>query len=172
MSSRRPARLARLAAAGALTALAAACASFGGLRPAFAPLPEAVVFTSPAPASAILTTLEDSLTARGVAIQSVVPREGYLETRWYDLRSRAAVAEPIGDFDHVVRWRFFVDPIGLHTRVIAESVRRTGWDPSRPPRDLEAMLPPDHAGRLLMDSVLTAVPRGTRPAPPTSTRRD
>jgi hypothetical protein len=100
----------------------------------------------------------------------VVPNEGYLETRWFDLRSRVAVADPIGDFDQVVKLRFFVDPIGLHTRVIAESVRRTAWDPSRPPRDLEAMVPPEHPGRLLMDTVLAAVPRGTRPAPPTSTR--
>jgi hypothetical protein len=161
----RSARRARAVAALAFAAGAAACASFGGARPAFTPLPDAVVFTSPAPVSAILLTLRDTLTARGLAVQTLVPAEGYLETRWFDLRARASVPEPIGDFDRVVKLRFFVDPVATHARIIAESVRRTGWDPSRPPRDLEVMVAEDHPGRLLLDSVLAWVPRETTASP-------
>jgi hypothetical protein len=163
-------RFARCAAASALVAGAAACASFGGARPAFAPLPDAEVFASPAAVNVILTAVADSLTARGIGIQALVPAEGYLETGWFDLRSRTTVREPFAGLDQVVKLRLFVDPVGLHTRVIAESARRTRWDPSAPPRDLEVMVAADHAGRLLMDSVLAGVPRGTRAAPPASTR--
>jgi len=146
----------------ALVAGAAACASFGGARPAWAPLPDAEVFNSPWSPGEVLTSLEDSLVARGFVIQAIVPLEGYLETRWFDVASRRAVPEPFSDVDSVVKLRFFADPAGLHTRVIAEAVRRTAWDPSRPSRELEVMLPLDHPGRLLMDSLLALVPRGSR----------
>lgn len=169
-SRRASATLLRNAAAIVLLTGAAACASFGGARPAFAPFPEAVVFTSPEPVSAVLTTLQDSLTARGIAVQVLAPHEGYLETRWFDLAARRSVEAPFGGLDGVVKLRFFVDPVGLHTRVIAESVRRTSWDPSRPARELEVMVPEGHPGRMLMDSLLVAVPRGTRAPAATSTR--
>jgi len=117
----------------------------------------------------VLATLRDSLTARGFATQAMVPMEGYLETRWFDVVSRRATPEPFSDAEGVVKLRFFADPVGLHTRVIAEAVRRTAWDPSRPPRELEVMLPPDHPGRVLMDSLLALVPRGSRTAEPVST---
>jgi hypothetical protein len=146
----------------AFVAGAAACASFGGARPAWAPLPDAEVFTSPWSPEEVLTFLQDSLAARGFAIQLIVPPEGYLETRWFDVAARQAAAEPFSGADSVVKLRFFADPVGLHTRVIAEAVRRTAWDPSRPARELEAMLPPEHPGRLLMDSLLALVPRGSR----------
>ena len=153
--------LRRSAAALALVAGAAACASFGGTRPRFAPFPEAVVVNSSAPVDIVLTALQDSLAAHGLAVRVLAPREGYLETRWFDLAARLSVAAPFGGPDGVVKLRFFVDPVGLHTRIIAESVRRISWDPSRPERELEAMVPEGEPGRALLDSLLLAVPRGT-----------
>lgn len=155
-------RLRRGAALLAVVTGAAACASFGGARPRFAPMPEAVVFVSPDPVRVILQAIRDSLAPRGLAIQADAPGEGYLETRWYDLAARRTVDQPFTRLDQVVRLRFFVDPTGTRTRVVAESVRRIAWDPSRPERELEVMVPEGDPGRTLLEEVLRGVPRASR----------
>jgi hypothetical protein len=144
---------------------AVACASFGGARPRHAPLPDAVVIESSEPVTAILAGLRDSLTARGFAVRVDAPREGYLETGWYDVPAGRATREPFRHLADVVRVRLYVDRIGTRTRVIAEVVRRMAWDPSRPERELEVMVADSAPGRVLLDDVLRGVPRPEQRTP-------
>ncbi len=150
---------------GALAAALAACASFGGARPRWAPLPEAVVLASSAPLLTVFDGLRDSLVARGFTPAVDAPREGYLETRWYDLDAQRSVGDPFTGQDRVVRLRFFVDRHGTRTHVVAEVVRRIAWDPSRPARDLEAMVPEGMRGREILAAILSGVPADTVAAP-------
>lgn len=140
-----------------LAAALAACASFGGTRPRFATLPEAVVIESTMPVTDALTLLHDSLTAAGLTIAVYEPREGYIETRWYDVAAHQSVAPPYHRLDGTVRLRLYVDPVAAHSRVVAECVRRVRWDPSVPERELERMVPLGGPGRDLLERTLVAV---------------
>jgi len=132
----------------------AACASFGGIRPQERPIEGAVQLTvQPAPVPLVMA-LDSVVRARGLAVAAEAPSEGYLETRWFDLEARRSVPDPFGNFDRIVKLRFRVDPVQGKTRVIAECVLRTAWDPSVPERELERMAPEGHAGRVLLEEIL------------------
>jgi len=152
----------RLVAASCL--LAAGCQSFGGIRPRHSPLPESVRRMSPQPAAEVISLLEAAVRASGLEVARSAPREGYLETRWFDLDRRASVAPPFSGFDRVVKLRFYADPEQGRTRLLAECTVRIVWDPSLPERELERMVPEGHAGRALLDSIVAAVP-ATGPEP-------
>ena len=163
--------------AGALAAsawlLAAGCASFGGIRPEVRPIEGAVQLTvQPAPVP-LVAALDSVVRARGLAVLAEAPQEGWLETRWFDLDARRSVAGPFRNFDRIVKLRFRVDPVQGKTRVIAECVLRTAWDPSVPEVDLERMAPEGHDGRALLEDILKAagaVPIVAQPSTPTSTQ--
>jgi hypothetical protein len=151
---RETSRWAIVAAAAGL--LAAACAT-GGLRPRFGPVPRAILLTLPDSADVTVVQLTARVRELGLSVVRSVPREGYLETGWYDADLKQNTGEPFAKLDRVVKFRFFADPSQGHTRLVAECVRRLAWDPSMPPRDLERMVPDDHPGRAMLDSVLTVV---------------
>jgi hypothetical protein len=140
-----------------LAAALAACASFGGTRPRFAPLPDAVVLETTIPVADVLAQVHDSALAAGFTIAVLAPREGYIETGWYDVASQHAVAPPYHHLDSTVRLRLFVDPVATHSRVVAECVRRARWDPSVPERELERMVPAGEPGRDLLDRLLVVM---------------
>lgn len=126
----------------------------------------------PAPAS-LVAAFDSVVRARGLGVLAEAPLEGWLETRWFDLDERRSVAEPFRNFDRVVKLRFRVDRVQGKTRVIAECVLRTAWDPSVPERDRERMAPEGHEGRLLLEDILKAagaVPIVAQPSTPTSTQ--
>ena len=112
------------------------------------------------PVNNALTQLHDSLTAAGLAIAVYEPREGYIETRWYDVAKQRSVKPPYQRMDSTIRLRLYVDPVATHSRVIAECVRRVRWDPSVPERDLERMVRVGEPGRDLLDRAL-AVAKAT-----------
>jgi hypothetical protein len=152
MPSRR-----RAAAVAALLVGAAACGAMGGLRPLDLPVPDALVFLRvEQPAAPLIHALDSLVRARGLAVRLVAPREGWLETEWFDLEARATVPPPFGASERIVRLRFAADPRQGKSRLIAECVRRIAWDPSVPERDLERMVPPGHPGRILLDDILRA----------------
>ncbi len=156
---------ARRAAICTLLVAFAACAT-GGLRPRYGARPDARALDVPDSADRIVTVLETRARAFGLGIVRSVPREGYLETAWYDLGARAPTGPPFENLDRIVKLRFFADPWQGKTRVLAECVWRIAWDPSTPERDLERMVPADHPGRALLDSVLVAIkPDSVRPPP-------
>lgn len=144
----------------------AACAT-GGVRPRQAALTEAQVLLVNRPAASVITELEAAVRRAGLVIARSAAREGYLETRWYDLTAHASAAPPWNHLDRVVRLRFYADPIDTRTRLVAECVLRYRYDPSLPDRDLERMAPEHHPGRVLLDSLLAPFKSdSTRPTPP------
>jgi len=153
--------------------VAAACASFGGIRPQERPVEGAVQLTvQPAP-PVLVAALDSVVRARGLDVLAEAPPEGWLETRWFDLEAHRSVAEPFRNFDRVVKLRFRVDAVQGKTRVIAECVLRTAWDPSVPERERERMAPDGHEGRVLLEDILKAagaVPIVVQPSTPPSTQ--
>ena len=109
------------------------------------------------PVAATLTELRDSASAAGLTIAVYAPREGYLETGWYDVAAQQPAGSPYHRLDGIVRVRLYVDPVATHARVIAECVRRYRWDPSVPERELERMVAPGEPGRELLDRLLVVV---------------
>ncbi|MFI5207798.1 MAG: hypothetical protein ACHQX4_07245 [Gemmatimonadales bacterium] len=140
----------------AVLAALAACAT-GGVRPRFGPEPQAVMMLVDLPASAATESLAISLGRVGLPVRTAEPREGYLESGWFDVQAHRPAREPFNQLDSIVKLRFFADPAFGHTRLFAECVVRVAWDPSVPPRDLERMPPAGHPGRALLDSVLTVM---------------
>ncbi len=109
------------------------------------------------PASDVTQQLAASVTRVGLPVRTTEPREGYLESGWFDVQAHQPAREPFDRLDSIVKLRFFADPAFGHTRLFAECVVRVAWDPSVPPRDLERMPPAGHPGRALLDSVLTVM---------------
>ena len=133
--------------------VAAACAT-GGQRPRFGAQPQSVSLTVRQPADSVVVHLAARARALGLPVHRAAPREGYLETGWFDVARAAEVAAPYGRMDSIVRWRVFADPVQGHTRVLAECVWRIAWDPSLPERELERMVPAGHPGLVLLDSLV------------------
>src|SRR5579859_3886632 len=141
-----------------VTLLLAACAT-GGVRPRFGPEPQAVMMLLDLPASVVTESLTTSLVRVGLPVRTSEPREGYLESVWFDVAAHRPTGDPFSRLDSIVKLRFFADPAFGHTRLFAECVVRVAWDPSVPQRDLERMPPAGHPGRVLLDSVLTVMTR-------------
>ncbi len=144
----------RAAALALLVAGAAACASFGGVRPRYAPLATSVRIVTNRDAAALIVSLDSAVRAAGFTVQRSAPREGYLETAWYDVERRTTVPPPFTRLDRVVKLRFFADPEQGRTRLLAECVVRVAWDPSVPERELERMAPAESPGCRMMEDVL------------------
>ena len=141
-------------------AAVAACAACGAVneRPYLNPLPNAVVDTVHSLAAALITEIETLVIAEGMEIQRSSPREGYLETKWYDTEAGRTGGGRTRDPHSVVRLRFFASPIGEElTELTAEAVMRHTLDPSLPERENERMVSRDHPGDALLNRVLTAV---------------
>ena len=146
---------------------AAACAT-GGTRPRYGALPEAVVVSqiirTP---TLVIGDVEAAVRGAGLAVARYASAEGFLETRWFDVTTRAVTKPPYTRLDQIIRLRFFADPDQGKTRLVAEAVQMIAWDPSLPERDLERMVPATHPGRLLLDSLLAPLrPDTTTGGPP------
>ena len=146
----------RVVTMGGTIALIAACA--GGVRPGYAPLPEAVGDTVSAQMAAVVEALTAAVAAEGLRVQWQSAAEGYVESQWFDLVSRES-----GSFDRTrpeqfIRLRFFVDPVGTTAHAMrGEAVTLRTVDPSRPERDAEMMLPRGHPGRELLARIMRQV---------------
>lgn len=138
----------------------AACASLGGVRPVYGPVPGSVGVLLNAAPDAVTRAAAEEVQHAGLRVQWLSPEEGYVETLWYDLSTHESSPEqPFRDLDRVVKMRFFADPTAGKTRLVAECVTVSLVDPSRPPRELERMAPEGHAGRELLTQVVERVRR-------------
>lgn len=145
-------RRAVLAAAAAL----AACSSTGGIRPRYTALPQSEMLTANRAPDQLIEDLAATLRTAGLRVARQANNEGYLETQWYDVETRTATQPPFNHLDRVVKMRFFADPVQGRTILLAECVQRLAWDPSRPERELERVVPAGHPGLVLMDSLIAA----------------
>lgn len=115
-------------------------------------------------ADSVVMALDARVRTMGLGVVRVAPREGYLESAWYDVARRATTQPPFDRLDSIVKFRFFVDPVQGKTRILAEAMRRIAWDPSTPARDLERMVPVGHPALAMIDSVLVVVKQDTTKA--------
>lgn len=128
----------------ALVLLAAAACYPATTRPDLQPLPEAPRLEVELFVEEATRALAVELDADSIPVARTEPRDGWLETGWFDMTTLAPVrGRPIGLA--TVKVRAFVDPgRPNHSVITVETVHRPLADPSRPDRDLEEQVPNGH----------------------------
>lgn len=113
-----------------------------------------------APSARIVPQAVGWLVSQGLKIQWSSPKDGYIETAWYDLRSHASVFgnADVSDRLDTVKIRCWLDPnVPGKSRLTVEAVYRPMVDPSRPERDLEEIVPAGSEGERLTANLLEAM---------------
>jgi hypothetical protein len=128
-------------------------------RPPFEPLPEARHADVPLSRMEATERLAEALRRDSIPVTRVEPRDGYLETPWFD----AETLRPTGGGrtgEGVVRVRGWIEPARVRQSGIrVETVYRRMLDPSLPDRELEHAVRPDHPVAERVDSVLARLVR-------------
>src|SRR5258708_21706305 len=141
-------------------ALAVCACSPVTVRPAFAPLPEALVATINAPPARVAAAAAEWLAGEGLTVVHSSPRDGYVETAWYDTHAKATHggSGDVPDLAATVKLRCWADPdVPGRTRLTVEPVYRPRYDPSRTERDLEAAVPASHDRHRVAQRLLEAL---------------
>jgi hypothetical protein len=129
-------------------------------RPDFLPDPRAARLVLDAPPGRVTPEIATLVAAESLQVERVNVRDGYVETAWYDTRSRRSFrgAGEVPDLAATVKIRCWADPyVPGQTQLIVETVSRPRYDPSRTERDLEVVVPKSHAGHAIADSLLAAL---------------
>jgi len=113
-------------------------------RPTFGPLRGAATVVLEVDVPRATTLLADALKTDTLPVTAAYPRDGFLETPWFDSATgRPTRKRPLGGA--VVRLRAWVDPEKPgFSRLTVETLYRDIADPSLPERELDRELPPDH----------------------------
>jgi hypothetical protein len=141
-------------------AIAIAACSPVTTRPAFQPLPEALVLTLEAPPARITAAAAEWLTGEGLRVARSNTIDGYVETAWYDTRTKRAHSGmgDVPDLAVTVKLRCWADPdVPGRTRLTVEPVYRPRYDPSRTERDLEVAVPDSSDGHRIAQRLLDAL---------------
>jgi hypothetical protein len=151
---------------GLALALAAACQP-NTTRPGFTPLPEAAGTEVRLSVREATRRLAETLRADSVPIRRVALRDGYIETGWFDARTRRPVRHrrPIGP--ETVRIRAWADPARPgSSQLTVETLYRPLADPSLPERELEREVARSHPIAVKVEAALRPmVQRYGGPAP-------
>jgi hypothetical protein len=136
-------------------------------RPPFPPVPEAAITEMRLPAGEATRLLAQAFQADSMPIQRVVPRDGWLETTWFDAPSgRRTGRRPIGV--NTVRVRAWADPTHPgSSKVTVETIYHPLADPSLPDRELDKQVPRDHPVAIKVRAALQDLVKryGGPPAP-------
>ena len=113
-------------------------------RPSFVPQPEAAHAEVQLPIDTATVRLAAAFRADSFPVSKIRPRDGFLETPWFDSATlRATGKRPVGE--GVVKVRGWVGPAKpSFSAYEIEAVYVPLVDPSRPPRELEVALPSEH----------------------------
>ena len=124
------------------------------------PYPQAKVSVIDAPAPRLVPEMVGWLSSQGLQVQFSNPEDGYVETAWYNVRTRTSTfgdAEP-GDLLNTVKIRCWADPnVPGKSQLTVEAVYRPTLDPSRPERDLEIVSPQGSEGDRLAAALADAM---------------
>ncbi len=144
-------RTRRLALGTSIFAVVLSCAA-ANTRPATRPFPLASFDTLVGQPNVLIDSARSSITRLGMQVAAVSAREGYLETRWFDARSRTSHRYNTNP-EHLVRLRVWTDLVTpKESQVVVEAVSRSSVDPSVPDRELEIV---SGAGDSLTSTVRT-----------------
>jgi hypothetical protein len=151
-----------------MVALAIAACQPNTTRPPFVPLPEAAGTEVRLPMKEATTDLAEALRKDSIPIGKVVPRDGYLESPWFNSKTKRPVKghRPLG-LD-IVRVRAWADPARPgSSQVSVETSYRVLADPSLPERELDRQVPVNHPIAIKVEEVLKQlVQRYGGPPPP------
>ena len=143
-----------------LTALFAVACTPVTTRPGFMPYPQAQVSIIDAPARRLVPEMVGWLSSQGLQVQWSSPEDGYVETAWYNVRTRTSTfgdAEP-ADLLNTVKIRCWADPnVPGKSQLTVEAVYRPMLDPSRPERDLEVIAPQGSEGDRIASQLAEAM---------------
>lgn len=112
-------------------------------RPSFGPVTGAASVILETAGPHATTLLAERLKAESIPVTRVEPRDGFLETPWFDTTGRPTGKRPLGP--NVVRVRGWIDPEKPgFSRLTVETLYRDIADPSLPERELDREVAPDH----------------------------
>jgi hypothetical protein len=143
----------------ALVVVLAACSPVT-TRPAFFPYPQALSVVLEAPPARVVPEAAGWLVSQGLKVQWSSPQDGYVETAWYDTRTRSSSFSDAdaSDLLSTVKIRCWIDPnISGKSQLTVEAVYRPMLDPSRPERDLEQIAPDGSDGYRLAQQLIDAM---------------
>ncbi|HTS87580.1 MAG TPA: hypothetical protein VMG41_03745 [Gemmatimonadales bacterium] len=124
-------------------------------RPYFPPVTGAAQAEIQLPPRSATSALADVLKSDSLPVTKVEPRDGYVETAWFDAVTRKPADRRILGPD-VVRVRAWVDGTRPgYSRLTVETVYRPLADPSLAPRELDRQVPADHPVGKRMEQIVT-----------------
>ena len=126
-------------------------------RPTFGPVTGAQVVVLELNVAQATNLVANGLKADSFPVTVLEPRDGFLETPWFDSATfRPTSKRPLGR--DVIRVRAWVDPEKPgHSRVTVETLFREIADPSLPERELDREVPPDHPTFIRVRAVLDSL---------------
>ena len=126
-------------------------------RPTFGPVTGAQVTVLELDVPRTTTLVANALKADSFPVTVLEPRDGFLETPWFDSgTTRPTSRRALGG--DVVRVRAWIDPEKPgHSRVTVETLFREIADPSLPERELDREVPPDHPTSVRVRAVLDSL---------------
>lgn len=137
-------------------------------RPPFPPLPQAAGTEVRLAVPEATRRLAEALRTDSIPIRRIQPRDGYIETPWFDAATRRPLRHrrPIGT--GAVRIRAWADPARPgSTQLTVETLYRPLVDPSLPERELEREVLPTHPVAVKVEAALRQlVQRFGGPPPP------
>jgi hypothetical protein len=128
-------------------------------RPFFGPVTGAETAEIELRVPAATRALADLLAADSIEVGRLEPRDGYLETPWFDTTTgRQTHHRRLGP--GVVQIRAWFDPTRAgHCQMTIETVIRPFADPSVAPRDLDQQAPADHPTAKRVKTIFDAMVR-------------
>ena len=135
-------------------------------RPVFVPYPEAAATEIRLGTAEATRRLAEALREDSILVAKVEPRDGYLESGWFDHRTWKPVRRrPVGP--EVVRVRAWAERARPYSSLlIVETVFRPLADPSLPERELERPVPQDHPVAVKIRATLEAMVKRYGGPPP------
>jgi hypothetical protein len=123
-------------------------------RPPYDALPSAALAEVELDLPLATRTLAEALREDSLPVSKVEERDGFLDSGWFDAGSLTPTSRmPVGT--DVVRIRAWATPTKFgFVELQIETVYRPFVDPSRPERDLEIIVPPDHAVQRRVNAVI------------------
>jgi hypothetical protein len=103
----------------------------------------------------VISALAAALEGEGLRVRAASPAEGYLETAWFDPRTRVSVGQEHRHAERVFRIRAFADSVPpVKSELTLEAVYRRTADPSATGREEEIVVPPGQPGDSVAQRVL------------------
>ncbi len=141
-------------------------------RPAVVPLPDAAGAELRLPPGQATRSLAEALRGDSVPIRRVAIRDAYIESGWFDVRTRRPTAARRALGPGVVQVRAWADPARPgSSQLVVETTYRLLLDPSLPQRELERQVPRNHPVAVDVEGVLRRLVEryGGPPAEPAPT---